>query len=51
MLHLKYCVLVSICKTEINGAFIDEANHIYIAISMYNLTEFSEIYSEKSGSS
>ena len=30
--------------------FADEANHIYIAMSMYNLIEFSEDYSDTSGS-
>ena len=30
--------------------FVDEANHIYIAMPMYNLIECSENYSEKSGS-
>ena len=28
----------------------DKANHIYIAIPMYNLTEYSDNYSETSGS-
>ena len=30
--------------------FVDEANHIYIAIPMYNLDEFSHNYSDTSGS-
>ena len=30
--------------------FIDEANHIYIAMSMYNLIEYSNNYSNTSGS-
>ena len=38
------------CKTEINDVFVDKANHIYIAMPMYNLIECSENYSEKSGS-
>ena len=29
----------SACKTENNDVFIDEANHIYIAMPMYNLIE------------
>ena len=33
----KNCAPFSTCKTEINDAFIDEANHIYIAMPMYNL--------------
>ena len=40
MLHLnKNCAPFSTCTTEINDVFIDEANHIYIAMPMYNLTE------------
>ena len=30
--------------------FIDEANHIYSAMLMYNLTEYSDNYSDTSGS-
>ena len=30
--------------------FIDEANHIYIAMLMYNLIEYSDTYSDTSGS-
>ena len=40
----------STCKTGINDVFIDEANHIYIAMSMYNLIEYSDNYSDTSGS-
>ena len=40
----------STCKTEINDVFIDEANHIYIAVPMYNLIEYSDNYSDISGS-
>ena len=40
----------STCKTEINDVFIDEANHIYIAVPMYNLTEYGDNYSDISGS-
>ena len=40
----------STCKTEINDMFIDEANHIYIAMPMYNLIEYSHNYSDTSGS-
>ena len=35
----KNCAPFSSCKTEINDVFIHEANHIYIAIRMYNLIE------------
>ena len=30
------------CKTVINDVFIDEASHIYIAMSMCNLIEYSD---------
>ena len=40
----KNCATFSTCKTEISDVFIDEANHIYIAIPMYNLIEYSDIY-------
>ena len=30
--------------------FVDEANHIYIAMPMYNLIEYSDHYSDTSGS-
>ena len=40
----------STCKTVINDAFVDEANHIYIAMPMYNLMEYSDDYSDTSGS-
>ena len=38
----KNCAPFSTCKTEINDLFIDEANHIYIAILMHNLTEYTQ---------
>ena len=38
-------LLVSTCKTEINKVPIDKANHIYIAMSIYNLIEYSDNYS------
>ena len=38
-LAFKNCAPFSICKTEINDVFIDEANHIYIAMPTYNLIE------------
>ena len=37
-------------RTEINETFIDEATHINITIPMYNLIEFSDNYSDTSGS-
>ena len=38
------------CKAEINGVFIDEANHIYVAMPMHNLNEYSDNYSDTLGS-
>ena len=35
---------------EINGVFIDKANHIYIVMPMYNLIEDTDNYSDTSGS-
>ena len=40
----------STCKTKINDTFIDKANHTYIAMHMYNLIEYSNNYSDTSGS-
>ena len=39
----------STCTPKIN-VFVDEANHIYIAMPMYNLIEYSDNYSDTSGS-
>ena len=44
------CVLFSTCTTKINDVFVDEANHIYIAMPMYNLIEYSDNYSDTPGS-
>ena len=46
----KNCAPISSCTTKINDIFVDEANHIYIAMSMYNLIEYSDNYSDTSGS-
>ena len=48
MIHVafKNCAPFSIYKTKMNDVFIDEANHIYIAMPMYNLTEYSDNYSD-----
>ena len=35
---------------QINDIFVDKANHIYIAMPMYNLIEYSDNYSDTSGS-
>ena len=46
----KNCALFSTCTTKTNDVFVDEANHIYIAMPMYNLIEYSDNYSDTSGS-
>ena len=46
----KTCTPFSTCKTEINDVFINETNHIYIAMPMYNLIKYSNNYSDISGS-
>ena len=45
----KNCAPLYTCTT-INDVFADEANHIYIAMPMYNLIEYSDNYSDTSGS-
>ena len=52
MIHVvfKNCATFSTCKTEINDVLIDEANHIYISMPMYVLIEYSDNYSDTSGS-
>ena len=46
----KNCAPFSTCTAKINNILVDEANHIYIAMPMYNLTEYSDNYSDTSGS-
>ena len=46
----KNCASFSTSKTEINDAFVDEGNHIYIAMPMYNLIEYIDNYSGTSRS-
>ena len=46
----KKCAAFSTCATKINDIFVDEVNHIYIAMPMYNLIEYSDNYSDTSGS-
>ena len=46
----KYCAPFSTCKTVINDAFVDEVNHIYIAMPTYSLIEYSDNYSHTSES-
>ena len=38
------------CRIEINETFVDEANIINITMPMYNLIEYSDNYSDTSGS-
>ena len=44
------CAPFSTCKTVINDVFLDEANHNYIAMPMYNLIGYSGNYSDTAGS-
>ena len=46
----KNCVPFEKCRTEINETFVDDAQHINIAMPMYNLIEYSDNYSDTSGS-
>ena len=46
----KNCAPFSTCATKINDVFLDEVNHIYTAMPMYNLIEYSDNYSDTSGS-
>ena len=46
----KNCAWFSTCIRKIDDAFVDEAHHFYIAMSMYNLIEYSDNYSDTSGS-
>ena len=45
----KNCASFSTCATNINDTFVDKANHVYIAMPMYNLVEYSDNYSDTSG--
>ena len=44
------CAPFKNCRTETNDTFVDEAEYINIAMAMYNLTEYSDKYSDSSGS-
>ena len=46
----KNCAPFEKCSTEINETFVDDAEHINIAMPMYNLIEYSDNYSDTSGS-
>ena len=48
VVSFKNCAPLSTCKTKTNDAFIDEANHIYVAMPMYNLIEYSDNCSDTS---
>ena len=45
----KNCAPFSTCKTVINDVFVDRAEHIYIAVPMYNLIKYSDKYTDTSG--
>ena len=47
---LKNCAPFKDCRTEINYTFVDYADFINIAMPMYNLIEYSDNYSDTSGS-
>ena len=49
MLHLKI-MHHFLNVRQINDVFVDKANHIHIAMPMYNLIEYSNSYSDTSGS-
>ena len=38
------------CRTEINETFVDKTEHINVAMPVYNLIEYSDNYSDTSGS-
>ena len=46
----KNCAPFNKCRTEINETFADEADIINITMPMYNLLEYSDNYSDTSGS-
>ena len=46
----KNCAPFEKCSTEIDGTLVDEANFINNTMPMYNLIEYSDKYSDTSGS-
>ena len=46
----KSCAPFEKCSTEIDGTLADEAKFINITMPMYNLIEYSDNYSDTSGS-
>ena len=47
---IKNCAPFTNCISEINNTQIDHAKDIDIVMPMYNLKEYSDIYSKTSGS-
>ena len=45
----KNCASFIKCRVEINETFVDDVQHINIAMSMYNLIKYSDNYSDTSG--
>ena len=46
----KNCAPFKDCRTEINDTFVDHEDFVNIAMPMYNLIEYSDNYSDTSGS-
>ena len=46
----KNCAPFEKCRTEINETFVDETNFINITMPIYTLIEYSDNYSDISGS-
>ena len=46
----KNCAPFRKCRTEINETFVDDAQHINIAMPKYSLIEYSDNYSDTLGS-
>ena len=46
----KNCAQFEDCRTEINDTFVDHANFLNITMPMYNLIQYSDNYSDTSGS-
>ena len=46
----KNCAPFQKCRTETNETFVDETDFINITMPMYNLIEYSDSYSDASGS-
>ena len=46
----KICAPFEDCRTQINDTFVDYANFLNITMPMYNLIEYTDNYSDTSGS-